>query len=57
MNEKIYTVKEVAELLKVHWQTVLNYIKKGKIKAVKIGKNYRVTELDLKSFISENKTT
>ncbi len=54
--DKFYTVQEVAEMLKVHWQTILNYIKTKKLKAVKIGKEYRIREADLSEFLETNKT-
>lgn len=55
-NNNFYTVEQVAELLQIHWQTVLNYIKSGKIKALRLGKGYRVTKEDLDQFIKTNKT-
>lgn len=53
-NNSFLTVEQVAELLQVHWQTVLNYIKSGKLKALKLGKGYRISENDLTKFISKN---
>ncbi len=36
MNDhEFLTVKQVSKILQVHWQTVLNYIKVGKLKAVR----------------------
>lgn len=37
------TIKETAKIFGVHWQTVRNWIKCGKIKAVKIQWNGRTT--------------
>lgn len=54
--EKYYRVEEVAQNLQVHWQTVLNYIKKGDLQALKLGKGYRIAESDLKNFINNFKT-
>lgn len=54
--EKIYTVKEVSEILKVHFQTILGYIKDGKLKAMKIGKGYRISQKDLDKFLEDSKT-
>lgn len=54
---KYLTTKEVAELLKVTPTTVRAYInrKEGKrLKAVKRGKHYYITEHDLKDFMSDN---
>lgn len=55
-NNEFYTVKQVAELLQVHWQTILNYIKGGKLKAVKLGKGYRIEKKDLEVFLKKSKT-
>lgn len=48
---KVYTVGEIAELMKVTKTTVYSYIKRGELKAKKIGKYYRVTEANLKEFL------
>jgi excisionase family DNA binding protein len=57
MAEKKYlTVQEVADLLQIHWQSVLNYIKSGKLEAVKLGKGYRIGEEALDKFISDRTT-
>lgn len=53
---KFYTVQEVADTLQVHWQSVLNYIKSGKLEAVKLGKGYRISEENLKKFIADQST-
>lgn len=37
------TIYEVAEIFGVHWQTVRNWIRTGKIKAVKIERTIRIT--------------
>ena len=39
---KYYTVKEVAEIMKVSEKTVRNWIKWGRIKAIKIGRQWRI---------------
>lgn len=53
-NNSFYTVAQVAKLLKVHWQTVLNYIKSGKLEAVKLGKGYRISQNAINMFIKKN---
>lgn len=55
-NNEFLTVEQVAELLKVHWQTILNYIKNGKLKAVRLGKGYRIEKYELDNFLKQNKT-
>ena len=53
---KFYTVQEVADLLQIHWQSVLTYIKKGKLEAMKLGKGYRISETALQKFITDHST-
>ena len=53
---KFYTVQEVADTLKIHWQSVLTYIKDEKLEAVKLGKGYRISEAALQKFIADNST-
>lgn len=53
-NNEFFTVGQVAELLQVHWQTILNYIKSGKLEAVKLGKGYRIPKEALQHFIKSN---
>jgi excisionase family DNA binding protein len=56
-NNNFLTVEQVAQTLQVHWQTVLNYIKSGKLKAVRLGKGYRIPQESLNKFIKENQTS
>ena len=49
---KIYTLDEVADILKISKRTLYTYIKEGKLHAVKIGKSWRVSEENLQSFIT-----
>ena len=50
---RIYTLKEVADILKVTRRSIYNYIKEDKLKAVKIGREWRVTEDALKAFLNK----
>lgn len=52
MTERLYTVAEVAELLSVKAPTVRTFIRAGRIVAVKIGRDYRVSEQALEKFIA-----
>ena len=52
---KFYTVEQVSEILQLHWQTVLTYIKKKELPAFKLGKGYRISEKDLNKFIDSKK--
>ena len=49
---KVYTLDEVADILKVTKRTLYSYVKEGKLTAVKMGKYWRVSEENLQAFIS-----
>lgn len=50
---KLYTLDEVAALLHLTRRTLYNYIKGGKIQAVKIGRTWRVTDDALRAFVAD----
>ena len=50
--EKLYTLQEVAEILKVSTRTVHRHIESGKLSAVRIGRLYRIKESALQRFIN-----
>lgn len=56
MNEKFLTAKEISEKYKVSYITVFRWIKSGKLKAFKVGKQYRIKQVDLDQFIQESKS-
>lgn len=56
-SNSFYTVVQVAELLQVHWQTVLNYIKSGKLEAVKLGRGDRISKEAFNRFTKQNSST
>lgn len=49
---RVYTLDEVADIMKVTKRTLYNYIKAGTLHAVKMGKYWRVSEDSLQDFIS-----
>jgi excisionase family DNA binding protein len=51
--DKLYTVQEVAMLLKVHPKTIKNYIDSNKIKASWFGNRWRIKESAIKEFVNE----
>jgi excisionase family DNA binding protein len=53
MEETILTVEQVAQILQVHPFTVLKFIKKGKLKAAKLGRVYRIRRSDVDRFLDE----
>ena len=42
------TIKDVAKELKLHEMTIYRYVVSGKIKGVKFGNTYRITEDEIK---------
>jgi len=51
-----YTTEEVADLLKISAKTVREMIKSKRLEAVRVGKEYRITEDQIRKYIKENKT-
>ena len=49
---KVYSTKEVAEILKIHERTVLNEINRGNLEGKKIGNKFRITEQALKKYLN-----
>ena len=49
---RVYTLDEVADILKLTKRTLYNYIKAGTLHAVKVGKYWRVSSEALQDFIS-----
>ena len=56
-TEKFYTSKEVAEILKLSNYTIGQYIRSGKLKAIKFGRVWRVSENQLKQFLESKQTS
>ncbi|MFI4964301.1 MAG: helix-turn-helix domain-containing protein [Caulobacterales bacterium] len=49
MSEEVYTVEQFAERLKLHRKTVLRFIRDGRLRAVKVGKSYRILRTDMEA--------
>ncbi|MEO3746220.1 helix-turn-helix domain-containing protein [Plantactinospora sp. B5E13] len=47
MSNEMYSVEQVAERLGLHVRTVRGYIRTGRLRAVRIGKQYRINRTDL----------
>jgi excisionase family DNA binding protein len=50
MAQEVYSVEQVATQLGLHVRTVRNYVRDGRLKAVRIGKQYRIAAADLAAF-------
>lgn len=55
-TKEYLTVEQVADVLLVHWQTVLDYIRTGQLPAVKLNKGYRVARTELDNFLRQKTT-
>ncbi len=51
-NWRFLSTQEVAKILGVRVETVRNYIKRGKLPAVKLGRDYKITQRDLEEFLT-----
>ena len=49
MSQDLYSVEQVADLLNLHVRTVRGYVREGRLKAVRIGKQYRIAREDLEA--------
>jgi len=50
---KLYTIEEITAILKVTQRTIYNYIKSGQLKAIKIGKYWRIKHTDFQELIDK----
>lgn len=51
--EKLLTPEDVANVLSVTPRTVKDWLRKGKLKGVKVGRLWRIRELELEAFIGK----
>ena len=57
MKQKKYLkVKEIADMLGLSILTIYEYIKRGEVQAVKLGRNYRVERKEFEKFIKRHST-
>jgi putative resolvase len=56
LKDEFYTAEELATKLKLNVMTIYRYIKAGKLKAHKIGKEYRIGRVEFERFINSTKT-
>lgn len=55
-NKPFYKAEELAELLEVNIMTIYRYIKAGRLKAYKIGKEYRIDKDEFNRFLKQVST-
>lgn len=54
LRQPLMTVHETAEKLRVKESTVRSWIREKKLRAIKFGREWRITVVDLESFLNEN---
>jgi len=54
-KQEFYTTQELAEKLRVNIMTIYRYIKAGKLKSYKIGKEFRVDKKEFQRFLNKTK--
>jgi len=55
-KKEFYTAEELAEKIRVNIMTIYRYIKAGKLKAYKIGKEFRIDKEEFNKFLNKVKT-
>jgi excisionase family DNA binding protein len=50
--EKLLTTQEIADYLGLTQRTIYTYIQSGSLRAVKIGREWRIKESELEAFIN-----
>jgi excisionase family DNA binding protein len=53
VTSNLYSAEQVAGMLNLHVKTVRRYVRDGRLKAKRIGKEYRITRADLEAFAGE----
>ncbi|HEY4210313.1 MAG TPA: helix-turn-helix domain-containing protein [Steroidobacteraceae bacterium] len=51
MSRDLLSVQEVARILHLHVRTVRAYVREGRLKAVRIGKQYRIERADVETLM------
>lgn len=55
-NKEFYTAQDLADKLDVNIMTIYRYIKAGRLKAYKIGKEFRIDSTEFEEFLNSVKT-
>lgn len=55
IENNLITPEQVAEILQINVLTVYNYIKKGKLEAIRLGRSYRILPADLQKLIEASR--
>ena len=55
-QKEFYLVEELAKKLRLSNMTIYRYIKAGKVKAYKFGKEFRIEKAEFEKFLDKAKT-
>lgn len=55
-EKEFYKAEDLAELLEVNIMTIYRYIKAGRLKAHKIGRDFRIDKVEFRNFLNSVKT-
>jgi excisionase family DNA binding protein len=55
IKQNLLTPEQVAEILQIHILTVYHYIRQGKLRAIRLGRSYRIAPEDLDLLIESNR--
>ena len=55
-EKEFYKAEDLAELLEVNIMTIYRYIKAGRLKAYKIGREFRIDKNEFQSFLKKVST-
>jgi len=55
-EKEFYRAEDLAELLEVNIMTIYRYIKAGRLKAYKIGRDFRIDKVELERFLKSVST-
>lgn len=56
-EKEFYKAEDLAKKLDVNIMTIYRYINRGKLKAYKIGKEFRIDKVEFNKFLNNVKTT
>ena len=55
-EKEFYRAEDLAELLEVNIMTIYRYIKAGRLKAYKIGRDFRIDKTEFEAFLKRTST-
>lgn len=53
--EKLLTVDEACEILRVHYQTLYKWLRSGELKSVRPGRKWMIPESEIQRFLEAHK--